>query len=738
MISLANALLLGGLVAVAAPVVVHIAHRRRTRTMDWGAMRFLIEVVTRRQRQMSLDHLLLLAVRMLAIACIAFALTRPQLSFRAAGLGDLISRTGRTAAVIVIDDSLSTSAPRSDPAFVTMKRLAHAYIDTLRAGDEISLVALSRLSEPAADPIFDLVGAHEYIDRLVPTAIASDMPALIEAGVGRFSRHMNPHAELVIVTDARASGFSVESSDRWSALRGRLTGAVQAAVGTRSRPQVILLAARHEHPRGNLSVAEVAIDRTLLPPGRPVTIIARLIKDGAQPVSAALVRLMINGRTIEERTLDVPGDQSRQISFVHSFDEPGSHLIEVAVEGARDALAEDDRRSLAVEVESVLPVLLVEGRPGTGLDGSLGLLAAALAPRNVAGATGSGDLFAVSRVGADGVTERALSHARVAVLGDVPALDAEAVSALERFVVAGGGIFIVGGPDTDRDLANRFWSRGGDGFLPTALGAPKRVPSAHPVTTAASHPAVSAFAVGAAAALREVAVSQYLALTDLPPDLERILELDDGNPLLVTRTRGRGRVALFASSLDGAWNDLPYRSAFVPLSRSLVGWLGGNILPPRNLIAGDRLAWFPAADGSLGDVTAQGPDGQTLPLMRSAWEGHPALVSAPLTRIGAYAIRTGASRRPIWFQVGLASAESRLSPLTDAQLEGILAGIPRHDVADPAQVSGLFTIAGNRTHELWRWLIAAGILLLIIETVITQVQSKRERSYPQPATGRPA
>ena len=48
MIEFLNPLLFGGLAAVAAPILIHLLHRRRVKPMDWGAMQFLLELVAQR------------------------------------------------------------------------------------------------------------------------------------------------------------------------------------------------------------------------------------------------------------------------------------------------------------------------------------------------------------------------------------------------------------------------------------------------------------------------------------------------------------------------------------------------------------------------------------------------------------------------------------------------------------------------------------------------------------------
>jgi hypothetical protein len=723
----ANAVLLGGLSAAALPVIVHLAHRRKYRQQTWGAMRWLQQTLVQRKRRLAIDHLLLLAVRTLALLCLSLALCRPQsLVSGGGGTGGRIVRDGRTAAVLVIDDSLAAAAPRSAPAIKGMRALAHAYLDTLKSDDEVTIVVLSKLGEPIGDPLFDRAAEHAAIDHVVPTAVAGDIPALLEAGIDRFAKHLNPEAEIVVISPGRSEGWHADDRARWARLRARLGEGQPDAQGSHAHPHLVLLAPADNGPiPANWSVDKVAVDRTVVSAGRPVAVRVTIGASGAARSAPGTmrVRLAIDGRTVAEQALPGGTAEQRELMFSNAFANPGSHLVEALLVDPRDALAEDDRRALALEVEEKVNVLLVEGHPGKGLDGSLGAFAAALDP-------GTADkLFEVDRVGPAKLDEKALAGHRVAVLGDVPALDAAAIAALERFVAGGGGVLVVAGPATDPALVARWWVRGGDGFFPSALApATDCAPPLHPHAVARAHPSLSPFAWDEGSqAWHDVQVSRRFTLDHPPADLERLLDLDDGSPLLVARARGHGEVALLTTGVDGGWSDLPFRAAFVPLSRALVGWLGGGILPPRNLTAGERLAWFPP-EGPLPDLAqanATGPDGQPIPLAPSAWEDHPALVGPPLVQPGAYAVHTPG--RTTWFQVGTDPLASRLEPLDGTVLDAAFANLPRHQAASVPEVSALFASADARHREWWQALVVASALLLVLETVITHRQIAGER-----------
>ncbi|WP_171189730.1 BatA domain-containing protein, partial [Alienimonas chondri] len=101
-----NPALAFGAVALAIPLIIHLLNRSRFRTVDWGAMHLLAEVVRTNRRRFRLDQLLLLLVRCAIPVLLAFCLARPVWTGLAGASGD-----GPVSLAIVLDDSQSMGAP---------------------------------------------------------------------------------------------------------------------------------------------------------------------------------------------------------------------------------------------------------------------------------------------------------------------------------------------------------------------------------------------------------------------------------------------------------------------------------------------------------------------------------------------------------------------------------------------------------------------------------------------------
>src|SRR5689334_7724547 len=100
-----NPALVAGLAAAALPLLIHLLNRQRHKPVRWAAMRFVLAAYRKTRRRVELENLLLLLLRMGAVALLALALARP-FTGRDSPLASLTDT--RRVVVLVIDGSAST------------------------------------------------------------------------------------------------------------------------------------------------------------------------------------------------------------------------------------------------------------------------------------------------------------------------------------------------------------------------------------------------------------------------------------------------------------------------------------------------------------------------------------------------------------------------------------------------------------------------------------------------------
>ena len=159
-------------------------------------------------------------------------------------------------------------------------------------------------------------------------------------------------------------------------------------------------------------------------------------------------------------------------------------------------------------------------------------------------------------------------RASVVILNDAPVAQPRP-SGSQTFVQRGGGLFVVAG------------ERGGLAVAaPTSFRACPARPSIASRGAAArlgaleyGHPL---FEVFRGAAHRRLRVGAVLRLSQRRPrpGAATLARFDDGQPALLERRVGTGRVLMWTSTLDTTWNDLALKPVFLPFVHRVVRYLG--------------------------------------------------------------------------------------------------------------------------------------------------------------------
>src|SRR5947208_8744525 len=157
-------LLLGGLLLVGIPVLLHLIMRQQPKHVLFPALRFLKLRQRTNQRKLRLRHLLLLALRMLLIALMCLALARPRLFNDR--LRNFLGSDQAVAVVLVLDTSASMEYTVAGQTCLEAARArALELLDELSAN---SRVAVIDTADPLPEWAASLAAAR---DRLVALEI---------------------------------------------------------------------------------------------------------------------------------------------------------------------------------------------------------------------------------------------------------------------------------------------------------------------------------------------------------------------------------------------------------------------------------------------------------------------------------------------------------------------------------------------------------------------------------------
>ena len=728
--SFLNPILLFGLAAVAVPIVIHLLNRRKFQKVVWAAMRFLQASVERNQKRMRIEDLLLLALRCLLLALLAFALARPALVSKA---GDLFGPS-KVTGVILLDNSYSMGM--SDGVmtrFEKARRAAGQVLDAMPSGSSTALFLASDIvNEVIPEPTLDLSLARKMIREATLTDRGTDLFPALSRAIDTLKDLLGARKEIYLITDGQAAG--------WRQVREvqKLLEKSRAEV----RTQIILVGDQEEH---NLGVSELRLAGGLSPVNQPLRFEVKVTNYGREEVRDTRISLSVDQEPAsDEFALGlIPPGGTRSVSLFTRLRTEGFHAVTARIPA--DRLPADDARSVVVRAIKEVKVLVVDGDPGREpRDGETYFLGHALVP--VAPELAEGYFIKTVTLTAPELASARLDEFDAVVLANVPDFSDLTAKAIQQYLRRGGGLMIFPGAKVNAAFYNEQLLRRYQ-FLPAELAGLRGQADQdekfftlqekdyqHPVVTLWNDPGsgtLSSARFYQAYVLKPAAASSRARpgdgkdkaeKTEEAGDPEVIVNFADGTPAVMERTYGLGRVILFSSTADTAWNDLPVRLSFVPLIHRALGFLVQRQDEGLTIRVGDKFSRRVGLESLGQDATFQRPrqtdvlrDLRRVELVN----GWPRMQYDRTDLAGVYEASVSDPAFSLKFAAQADPAESSLEELSPAQLKGLgeAAGVIPWTPNFSLQSAGPTARSGT---EFWLPLILAALLVGLVESFLGQ------------------
>jgi hypothetical protein len=506
-------LFLIGAAAAAIPIALHLFRRRTESIVDFPAVRLLQKAPVEQQRRRRLRELILLALRVAALALLAFAFARPYFRTAASAIAAPIT-------VVALDTSMSMSAPGQ---FDAARQAAVKAVNDASGTTRVALVTFADSATLVVPPTADRGGVVAAINAAAPTAGGTRY----RTALARASEAIGANSgRIVVVSDLQQAGW--ETADE---------GAVPEGV------EIDIVEVRS--PETNLAVTAVRRE------GQAV--IAAVHNFGSRP-SRVAAQLKLDGRNVATERADLAPQSAAEVRFAAALPPRGG--IEVSIEDAA-GYQHDNARYLLLDPSAAVPIIVLTADPPASSREGLYI-------ERALGVAADGTAFHVRAM--DGAQFSSLTAddfgepAAIVVLG-TRSLDRKGRDAIVGYLKNGGRVLLSLGPGIDFDTLNDTFG--------VELGVQRDAPAAKGETVTlvavdARHPIFRPF-LSPSGALGDVYVEQYRRLTD-QKDRTVLARFSGGVPALVEQPIERGRLLVFASDLDNQWNRFPLNPAFVPFA----------------------------------------------------------------------------------------------------------------------------------------------------------------------------
>jgi hypothetical protein len=698
--------LLLALPLVALPVIIHLINQQRFQSVEWAAMMFLLSAKALSRGYSRLRQWLILLLRMLAVAAVILAVSRPLSQGWLAAAGG-----GRSATSIVLLDrspSMSqASGAGGESKLMTARRQVAAALETLGTSRVVLIDSVSGTPQELASP-----REIEHVSEAEPAAAAADLPLLLQAACDQIGATKSAAGTIWICSDQRANDWKV-ADPAWPAIRetlAKMPQSVRLTLLAYTEPAADNLSVRVAQavlePRGKTweLLLDIAIRRqTDVGPGTssrvPVqielgtarstveieltgreTVLAR----HAIPIDAAAAQANGWGR------VSIPTDSNpADNDFYFAFGRPPVRRTIIVMEDSKTATqtaGQSDQQTNQQTNQQIRQTLeLIAGIP----------------PDKALQAT-------VETVPAEAVAARSLDDVAL-IVWQAALPDADAAEAVGRFVARGGQMIFLP-PDSPtttafNGVAWQAWS--------------EHSPPLRPASWRADEGLLAATVTGAALPVGDLEIRRTCGIAG---ESTPLAVLPDGRPLLVRAASDRGGVSLLATTPALRDSDLAANGVvlYAMVQRAIDAGLAavGNA---RQADAGKNLL-------SERAVRQNGyPGGATQPggASRDAWRqiAGPAAAS---TEAGFHAGVYESQGRLL--AVNRPAAEDAAEVVADAEVESLFQGLSFNRFQQKA--GGL----GSIVEEVWRLFLIAVVLALVAEGLLCLPRSHSDR----PPRSRPA
>ena len=694
MISLLNAGLWPWVFVAGVPLLIHLLTRRARTKSDLPTARFLRKSVAQQSKFWRWRQLLVLLLRMLAVAALVFAFAKPT------WVSPLARKPGeRTGAVVLLDVSLSMGYTGGGVS--TLSKAKSAAIDAisgLRTGDQASLVLCgAQASVPIAEPTIDLSVIQSAIKAATVTEERADAAGAVATAVEQLAKTNADGRRLYIVSDFQRTNWSNVKFD-------------DVPANTK-----IIFVSVDGGDRENLGITSLRTRPALPRVGETVTVQAEVFNSSRGPHTVP-VNLALSDGQHYAKSVSVGPYSSANVSFPVAFDHP--ERVEVTATLPADNLAADNVRRAVIDLQQMATVVLITNEDVNAPTSATYYLARALHPD-----LKSNSGFRVVTVKPEALNNPILKSADAVIVCSAPSMPAEQYEALARYTTNGG---------------NLVWMLYGDRTPLQLADFAKHLPKSEPmpihgvemldlagrakgfVSLRRSAPTTAAFSRRskdtAAQSLTKVKFTKLYITGEVDPRAELLLKYEDGTAAALRTGEGSGNLLLLNMSPAPSWSDLARQPVFLPLMHEFLKGILLKDAAQREVSPGGSVSTTIVPTNAK--LTCMGPDNKPIAATLDKTTGSVIVDDAKLA--GFYRLWAGPDAVAT-MAVNPHADESDLRPIDPRELESVR----------QKEVSYLATAAGeggardvDRGEPLWQYALLAAVLFLLCEQALARIRPK--------------
>ena len=666
--------------AALIPLIIHLFSRRRVKVVEFSSLRHLKEMQKRQLRRLKIRQLLLLILRMLIILAVVLAFARPTSREGAIGSHAAVS------AVVLFDNSASMRRFVNDgDLFEIARTRTGQLLETFTQSDQVCLVPLVGTDEASEYRFGTAAAAMQGLQRVEGTAAVADLQAGLDKAAELLDNAANLNKELYVVSDRQGSSLPE-------------TGSVT------EKEYNLYLVDLPIDESDNLGIVELDLGGQLIQPGHDFDLVATVHNYSSERSTDKIASLFINDQRVAQTDFRIDGGEETTVRFTRSVSRSGFHSG--YVELSDDRFTGDNKSYFSLRIPEQFSVLIVEG------DISSQFISLALKPP-----ASGGQYWSVKRAIPGELAGVNFADYDVVILAGAPYLSDVFVSRLKSYVRRGNSLFITFGGRTDIRAFNATW--GAVTGLEYQEGVRQNFTRAGYYSIQSldmDHPIFSVFRFedGKPPETKFYTIPKVT----VKDSVATLMEFTGGQPALVEKRMGRGKVITFTGPISPEYSDITGHGFFVPFVSRIAEYLAADLSAlDIQLVAGGSITRSLAVSGVVAEaVELVTPDSSIFTLPPEEQNGTLVIRTGPLYQEGVYRV-VHRGHEIDRFAVNIATPECNLASAEVGQFAAALGADDYRQLATSEQLADV--ISGFRVgREFWQMFLWAAVLLLAAEMLL--------------------
>jgi hypothetical protein len=515
-----NVYFLFSLFAVAVPVIIHLFNFRKFKKIYFTNVSFIKDIQLQTKKQSRLKHLIILALRILAITSLVLAFAQPYIPLTQKSTNPEASNN----VSIYVDNSFSMEAQSDqgqlvDEARVRASEIAAAY----KTSDQFQL--LTNDFEGIHQRLINRDEFNEMLDNVVTSPVTRKMTEVQKRQMDLLSTSIVKNKVIYMISDFQKSTADLASFSNDTSVS-------------------IFLVPLIPNKTPNIYIDSCWFESPVHQAGQNAKLFVRVKNVSDQDYEKVPLKLMINDNQKAVSSFNLPAHSDLKIELAYNDMDPGIRYGTLEI--IDSPVIYDDKFYFSYTVTGDIPVLTIDnGSPNIYLSSLMGKDSA----------------FSYTRIPEKSLDYSSFSNYRLIILDRLVTVSSGLAEELKRFAENGGSILVIPSAKADLNSYNSFLNSVNVSSLGTFKKVKQKISKINlqnPIYNDVFDYIPENIDLPMVFGYFEINRSSHT-------DQEDLLTMQNGSPFLTVQTAGvSGKVYIMASPLDVEFTSLPQHAIFVP------------------------------------------------------------------------------------------------------------------------------------------------------------------------------